>query len=84
MKISIIRKEKDEKFYTRTELATIYENIISGKYADEVNKVKEDFPLTFLLEFTRPSVSVLSLLYLNNAYNSSLYYTSTCAILYIY
>ena len=48
MKISIIRKEKDEKFYTRTELATIYENIISGKYADEVNKVKEDFPLTFL------------------------------------
>ncbi len=34
MKISIIRKEKDEKFSTRTELATIYENIISGKYAD--------------------------------------------------
>ena len=47
MKISIIRKEKDEKFYTRTELVTIYENIISAKYADEVNKVKEDFTLTF-------------------------------------
>lgn len=48
MKISIIRKENNEKFYTRTELATIYENIVSGKYADEVIKVREDFPLTFL------------------------------------
>ena len=41
MKISIIRKEKDEKFYTRTELVTIYKNIIYAKYADEVNKVKK-------------------------------------------
>ena len=48
MKISIIKKEKDEKFYTRTEPVTIYKNIISAKYADEVNKVKEDFTLTFL------------------------------------
>ena len=48
MKISIIKKEKDEKFYTRTEPVTIYKNIISAKYADEVNKVKEDFTLTFI------------------------------------
>ena len=41
MEISIIRKEKDEKFYTRAELATIYENTISAKYTDEVNKVKK-------------------------------------------
>lgn len=48
MKTSITRKEKGEIFFTRIELKTIYENITSGKYADEVNKVREDFPLTFL------------------------------------
>ncbi|MBP6528218.1 MAG: hypothetical protein KA235_08235 [Prevotella sp.] len=48
MKATIIRQEKDEKFFTRTELVTVYGNIISGKYANEVNKVREEFPLTFL------------------------------------
>ena len=48
MKTSIARKEKGEIFFTRIELTTIYENIISGKYAEEVNKVREDFPLTLL------------------------------------
>src|SRR5574344_2896996 len=48
MKATIIRQEKDKKFFTRTELVTVYDNIISGKYANEVNKVREEFPLTFL------------------------------------
>ena len=48
MKATIIRQEKDKKFFTRTELVTVYDNIISGKYANEVNKVRVDFPLTFL------------------------------------
>jgi hypothetical protein len=42
MKATIIRQEKDEFFFTRTELVTVYGYIISGKYANEVNKVRED------------------------------------------
>src|SRR5574344_2699481 len=48
MKISIIRQDNCDKFYTRLELTTIYENIIYGKYADEVTRVKAELPLSLL------------------------------------